>query len=125
MGRELTGNGSGSRTVVYAGRFSDRVAARVAEAGVRDDYLVLGEWEMIASQLADTTERAATLFILDLFSFPFEAMTGEQWDVPLVLALPPGFDAEFLEKVFGAPVFGRLGFFDRVRHAASPVCGKH
>ncbi|CAN5538042.1 hypothetical protein BH24ACT22_BH24ACT22_15020 [soil metagenome] len=114
MEKELTSGEFGSQTVVYAGRFADRVADQVAEAGVQDDSLVLSEWEVMPPRLTDVTEQAATLVILDLFSFPFEAMTGKQWDVPLILVLPLGFDAGFLETVFGAPVFERLGFFDRV-----------
>jgi SAM-dependent methyltransferase len=54
------------------------------------------------------------LVVLDLFSFPFEALNAVGYDVPLVVVLPAGFDAEFLVAVFGDPVFRRLGFFDRI-----------
>jgi SAM-dependent methyltransferase len=98
------------RPVVYAGRLADRVAG----ADLPDDRPVLSEWDVLPSHLAAAMERAPALVILDPFSFPFEAMTQDQWDVPLVLALPSEFDAEFLSAVFGEALFERLGFFDRI-----------
>jgi SAM-dependent methyltransferase len=41
-------------------------------------------------------------------------MTTKWWDVPMIPVLPAGYDAEFLHSVFGAPLFERLTFFDRV-----------
>lgn len=100
--------------VVYAGRF----AGRVAELGCA----VLGDWDVLPARLAAELEGATALVILDLFSFPFEAMTAEQWDVPVIPLLPAGYDADFLSAVFGAPLFERLTFFDRVAApAGSPV----
>ncbi len=66
------------------------------------------------AQLAEAIERATVLVVLDPLSFPFEALEGEQWSVPLVLLLPTGFEAEVLDDMFGTAVFGRLGFFDRI-----------
>jgi SAM-dependent methyltransferase len=109
MDRVSTTTGIGTRPVVYAGRFADRVGA-----GLPDDCPVLDEWDVLPARLTGVLDRATDLVILDLFSFPFEAMTGEQWDVPLVCVLPPEFDAGFLATVFGEVLFGRLGFFDRV-----------
>jgi SAM-dependent methyltransferase len=96
--------------VFYAGWFLDRVA----EAGLPEGCVLLGDWDVLPAQLAAATERADTLVVLDPLSFPFEALTGTQRDVPLVVVLPSGFDVEFLIAVFGEPVFARLGFFDRV-----------
>jgi SAM-dependent methyltransferase len=59
-------------------------------------------------------ERASILVVLDMFSFPFESLTGDLEDVPMILLLPPGFDANFLTTVFGKAAFSRLGFFDRI-----------
>lgn len=64
---------------------------------------------------------ASLLVILDLFSFPFEAMIQRVEGVPLILLLPPGFDADFLVSVFGAPAFEHLGFFDRVATSDSAL----
>ncbi|MDP9410960.1 MAG: class I SAM-dependent methyltransferase [Actinomycetota bacterium] len=75
---------------------------------------VLGDRDVLSAQLRAAVERANPLVVLDLFSFPFESMTGEHRDVPLILVLPTGYDAEFLTTVFGAVAFERLGFFDRV-----------
>ncbi len=75
---------------------------------------VLGDRDVLSAQLRAAVERANPLVVLDLFSFPFESMTGEHRDVPLILILPTGYDAEFLTTVFGAVAFERLGFFDRV-----------
>jgi SAM-dependent methyltransferase len=100
------------RTLVYAGRFADKVStAKLPEGSV-----VLGEWDVLPFQLA-VLEHATTLVVLDLFSFPFESMTERQWDVPLVVILPPGFDTPFLSAVFDEAVLARLGFFDRVATA--------
>lgn len=100
-------SGIASRPVVYAGRFVDRMAAG-------DAPCVLGDWDVLPSQLAAAVERATALVVLDSFSFPFEAMARDQRDVPLILVLPREFDAAFLTSVFGKPVFERLSFFDRV-----------
>ena len=100
------------RTLVYAGRFADKVSS----AKLPDGCEVLGEWDVLPSQLV-ALEHAATLVVLDLFSFPFESMTEKQRDVPLVVILPSGFDAPFLSAVFDEAVLGRLGFFDRVATA--------
>ncbi len=100
------------RTIVYAGRFADKVSSAELPEGCE----VLGEWDVLPFQLA-SLEHATTLVVLDLFSFPFEFMTKEQWDVPLVVIVPSGFDATFLSAVFGEAVLGRLGFFDRVATA--------
>jgi SAM-dependent methyltransferase len=97
--------------VVYAGRFADRVA------DLPGGYPVLSEWEVLPARLASVTKSSTVLVVLDLFSFPFDALNAVGRDVPLVVVPPAGFDAEFLVAVFGAPVFRRLGFFDRVATA--------
>jgi SAM-dependent methyltransferase len=96
------------RPVIYAGRFAERVAE------LPGGCAVLGDWDVLPARLATELERATALIVLDLFSFPFEAMTDEQWDVPLIVVLPGGHDAGFLEAVFGVPLFERLTFFDRI-----------
>ena len=100
--------------VFYAGRLVDQVA------GAAENRTLLGDWDVLPAPLAGVLGSAATLVVLDLFSFPFEALTGVERDVPLILVLPEGFDTEFLTTVFGEPVFERLGFFDRV---ATPDAG--
>jgi hypothetical protein len=116
---------TGSRTsggpVVYAGRFADRISG----PGLPGDCAVLSEWDVLPARLAAFLEGATALIIADVFSFPYEAMTLEQWDVPLIVVLPTGYDADFLETVFGAPLFERLTFFDRVAAPEnSSVLGK-
>ena len=96
--------------VFYAGRFSEEVA----DAGLPGDHTVLSDWEVLPSQLSSALERASILVVLDMFSFPFESLTGDLEDVPLVLLLPAGSDADFLATVFGRAAFSRLGFFDRI-----------
>ena len=96
--------------VVYAGRFLDSVAGM----DLPEDCAVLDDWEVLPLQLAPVMEKATTLVVLDIFSFPFDAMSREQWDVPLVVVIPDGFDAAFLEAAFGRPLFGKLGFFDHL-----------
>ncbi len=102
--------------VFYAGRFLNEVA----DAGLPEDYALLGDWDVLPLQLSAALERANVLVVLDMLSFPFESLTGTLRDVPLILVLPAGFDTETLEAVFGRPAFGRLDFFDRV---ATPEAG--
>ena len=87
---------------------------QVIGVGLPDDYDVIGEWDVLPTQLRDTVGRASILVVLDLFSFPFESIVGGLRNVPLVLVLPTGFDAGFLTTVFGAAAFERLSFFDRI-----------
>lgn len=96
--------------VFYAGRFADGVSG----ADLPDGSVILNDWDVLPSSLATPMRRATSLVVLDVFSFPFETMSEEQWDVPLVITLPGGFDADFLQKIFGEPLFERLGYFDRV-----------
>lgn len=98
------------RPVFYAGRFIDRVA----DAGLPYGCILLDDWDVLPAQLADATEGATSLVVVDLLSFPFEALTGALRDIPLILVLPSGRDLEFLTTVFGQAVFGHLTFFDRV-----------
>jgi SAM-dependent methyltransferase len=98
------------RPVVYAGRFADQIQG----AGLPDDCVVLGERDALPYNLTDVLDNANTLVLLDLPSFPIEAMTGDHWDLPVVVVLPPGFDVESITNDFGSVLFERLGFFDRI-----------
>src|SRR5215217_4714853 len=99
--------------VFYAGRFSEEVSG----AGLPGDHTVLSDWEVLPAQLASALEPASILVVLDMFSFPFESLAGDLADVPLILLLPTGLDANFLATVFGTAAFSRLGYFDRVAAA--------
>ena len=103
--------------VFYAGRFSEEVAG----AGLPGDHTVLSDWDVLPPQLSSALERASVLVILDMLSFPFESLTGDLQDVPLILLLPAGVDADFLATVFGRSAFSRLGFFDRIAAADEDV----
>ena len=94
------------RPVLYAGRFADHMA----DADLPDGCVVLGEQDALTQVL----NRANTLVFLDLPSFPLEAMTGDHWDVPMVVVLPADLDAESLTAAYGSALFERLGFFDRI-----------
>ena len=96
--------------VFYAGRFFEEVA----DAGLPGDHTVLNDWDVLPTQLSSALEWAGFLVVLDMFSFPFESLTGDLEDVPLILLLPAGCDVDFLATVFGRAVFSRLGFFDRI-----------
>ena len=98
------------RPVIYAGRLADRVA----EAALSEGYIVLDEQDTSSHVLVGALDRANTLVLLDLLSFPVEAMTGAHWDVPMVVVLPPDSDAESLSAAFYPALFERLGFFDRI-----------
>ncbi len=117
MQRVQTQSNTVGGPVIYAGRFSDRVAGAQLPHGCP----VLDEWDVLPTMLADVMEKATALVILDPLSFPFEVMTPEQWDVPMTVVLPAGFDAGFLGAVFGAPLFGHLTFFDRVITPEGPA----
>src|SRR3712207_9235681 len=104
MDQVSTTTGIGARLVVYAGRFAERVGT-----GVPERCPVLGEWDVPPARLAEALEWATDLVLFDLFSFPFEAMTWEQWDVPLVEVFPREFEAGFRAGVFGEPRFEPFG----------------
>lgn len=107
---EATQTSAASRPAVYAGRFADQVSAAGPPGGPK----LLGDWDALPWQLAPAVEGASALIVLDLFSFPFETLTGAQRNVPRILVLPSGFDVGFLDAVFGEAAFAQLGFFDRV-----------
>src|SRR5918994_2246469 len=96
--------------VIYAGRFVDRVVA----ADLPESCIVLGEQDSPPHVLDGALDRANTLVILDLPSFPLDVMTGDHWDVPMVVVLPSGFDTEALSTTVGPRLLERLGFFDRI-----------
>ena len=101
---------STERPFYYAGRYFNRMSG-VNLAGQHD---VLTDWDVLSAGLDTALAQASTMAVLDMFSFPYEAMKGDLDDLPLILVLPPGLDAKFLVAVFGTPAFERLGFFDRV-----------
>ena len=100
----------GRRPVIYAGRFADQVGSTDLPGGC----IVLGEQDVLLQKLASILNRANTLVFLDLPSFPFEVMTNDHWDIPIIVVLPPGFDGESLIANFDRVLLERLGFFDRV-----------
>jgi len=110
MGRVLASHKIDVRPVFYAGRYANRVR----DAGLPGDYTVLDEWKVMPLALAGVLDEATVLVVLDMLSFPFEALDGNQWDVPLVVLLPTQLEPEVLDGMFGSPLFSRLGFFDRV-----------
>lgn len=99
----------GERPVVYAGSFFDRVA----DGEPPGRHTICGEGD-VSSRFPAIVDEATTLLVLDLLSFPFEAMTEDRWDVPLIVVLPSGFDADSLAATFGAVLLERLEFFDRI-----------
>ena len=104
-----TYGGVGNRPIIYAGRFVDLVA----EVNLPSHYSICGGKD-VPSRFSAAVDEATALIILDLHSFPFKAMTEDRWDVPLVVVLPLGVDAESLAAKFGTALFERLGFFDRI-----------
>jgi hypothetical protein len=100
----------GRHPIIHAGRFGEQMAS----ADLPGDCIVLGEHDASPQKLTEILERANTLVFLDPPSFPFEAMTADHWDIPIVAVLPSGFDATSLTANFGSALFERLGFFDRI-----------
>ena len=99
----------GESPVIYAGRFFDRVT----DVKLPNRYSIWGEGE-VSSRFPAAVDEATTLVVLDLHSFPFNGMSEDRWDVPLVVVLPPGCDAESLTATFGTVLLERLEFFDRI-----------
>ena len=104
------------RPVIYAGRFADQIAG----ADLPDGCIVLGERDVPPHKPTEALNHANKIVFLDPLSFPFEAMTGDHWEVPVVVVLPSGFDLESLTTTLGFVLFERLGFFDRIvaQHSA-------
>ncbi len=112
---------AGRHPVVYAGRLVDRVAG----ADLPNGCLVLGEQDALPYELAKVLDRASVLILLDPFSFPLDVMTGDRWNVPMVVVLPSGTDAESLTTTtFGPVLFERLTFFDRIVTPDSALWGE-
>ncbi len=98
------------RQVIYAGRLVDQIEG----ADLPGDCIVLGEQDALSHKLTEVLDRANALVLLDLLSFPLEAMTAWHWDIPIVVVLPTRFDAKYLTSTFGSTLFERLGFFDSI-----------
>jgi ubiquinone/menaquinone biosynthesis C-methylase UbiE len=89
------------------------------------DCLVLGEQDARSYELADVLNRASMLILLDPFSFPLEVMAGDHWNVPMVVVLPSGLEAESLTNTaIGSVLFERLTFFDRIVTPDSALWGE-
>ena len=104
------GTDADRRPVIYAGRFVDQLAG----ADLPGDCVVLGERDALPHKLTGVLDRANTLVLLDLLSFPFDALTAGQWDIPMIGVLPSGVDAGSLTSDLGSVLFERVGFFDRI-----------
>jgi SAM-dependent methyltransferase len=111
-----TYGGVGNRPVIYAGRFVDLVA----DVNLPSHYSICGRKD-VPARFSAAVDEATALIVLDLHSFPSKVMTEDRWDVPLVVVLPLGVDAESLAAMFGTAVFERLGFFDRIVTSDSDV----
>jgi SAM-dependent methyltransferase len=107
----------GRRPVVYAGRFVDKIP----DGGLPGGCLALGEQDALPHKLSGILDRANALILLDLPTFPYEAMIGDRWDVPIVVVIPSGLDTDSLTTNFGSLLFERLGFFDRLVVPSSPT----
>ena len=108
------------RPVIYAGRFIDQTAG----TELSDGCIILGEQDALPHKLTAVLSYANALVFLDPLSFPFEAMAGDYWDLPIVVVLPSGFDVESLTTTLGSALFERLGFFDRIVAEHSAVWEK-
>jgi SAM-dependent methyltransferase len=97
-------------TVIYAGRFIEQVTG----IDLTGDYTVLGKQDALPQKLVRLLDHASMLVFLDPLSFPFEGMTGDNWDVPMVVVLPSDSDVEYLTTTLGPVLFERLGFFDYI-----------
>jgi hypothetical protein len=90
--------------VIYAGRHFDQISG---------DNIV-SDRDAIPLILGDFLISAPFLTILDILSFPFELLTYENWDLPMLVVIPDGFDSESIIEVLGSVVLGKLEFFDKV-----------
>ena len=95
----------GGRPVIYAGRFVDKIP----DGGLPGDCLVLSEQDALPHKLSGILDPANALILLDLSTFPFEAMVGDRWDVPIIVVIPSGQDVDSLTTNFGSLLFERLG----------------
>ena len=87
---------------------------QIPRADLPEDCIVLGEQQTLPHELNEALTSANPLVFLDSLSFPFDAMSGEHWDIPIVAMLPSGFDTESLTAALGVALFERLGFFDHI-----------
>ncbi len=102
--------GANRRPVIYAGRFVDEVMG----PDLPNECIVLGEQDALSYKLDRVLNQANVFVLLDLLSFPLESMTEEHGDVPIVVVLPSGLDAESLIATFGSTLFEGLELFDHI-----------
>ncbi len=96
--------------IIYAGGFVEQVAS----ADLPSNCTVLGGQDAPPHNLTEALNRANTLVLLDPLSFPLEAMTGNHWDIPIIVVLPSELGAERLTTDLGSVLLERIGFFDRI-----------
>jgi hypothetical protein len=92
--------------VVYTGRLRRAVTA----PGVT----VLDDWGVLPVSLGPALDGAASLTVLDPFSFPFDGLHEHDRALPLAVRLPGDMGVRDLIAVFGAPLFEHLGPYDEV-----------
>jgi SAM-dependent methyltransferase len=100
----------GRHPIIYAGRFVDQIP----DVRLSGNCIVLGKQDTPPHKLTRILENANTLVILDLLSFPLEAMTGDHWNLPIIMVIPSRFDLDSLITNFGSVLFERIEFFDRI-----------
>lgn len=94
------------RRIVYAGRRADDVAR---------DLHPIDDWQLAMPALYPLLDGCEELVVLDPLSFPFELLRPQDWDVPLVVALPADADADAgAVTALGPAVLDRLTPYDRV-----------
>jgi SAM-dependent methyltransferase len=97
------------RPVIYAGRFVDQVMG----LDLPNECIVLGEQDALSYKLDRVLNQANVFILLDLLSFPLESMTEEHGEVPTIVVLPSGLDAESLIATFST-LFEGLELFDHI-----------
>lgn len=93
--------------LVYPGRFDVAVPTGA-------DVRVLSERDVLPARLWPLLDAADGIVIVDAWSFPFEALRGSDWDLPLAVALPHDIEPDTVVTALADDLFANLGPHDRL-----------
>jgi hypothetical protein len=93
-------------SLLYIGRHRD--------VDVPAGSTVLSDRDVLPVHLGPLLDRADCLTVLDPMSFPFDALRAADYDIPVAVELPGGWDAEVLVQLFGMPLLRNVGPFDLI-----------
>ena len=97
----------------YRGAKTGLGSSAGVDVGLSDADIVLGDFDVLPWQLADSGQGADHLNIVDPLSFPFEDLSADGWNSPLTVHLPE-LDFGRLVALLDEPLLSKLTVVDSV-----------